>query len=82
MPALMQLDAVEAVREAYELHRTDYGRMDLLTEVFQEKYPDYLWNAVVDYQHLFYVADFFIRVRPDDDEAVFLFSTRPTLKSK
>lgn len=75
MPTLWQVAAAEALKTAYELQTGDEGRIPLFVGLFGEEHPDYQWNAVVNYQHLYYIADYYIRLRTTDGaDVVFLFS--------
>lgn len=75
MPTTWQVAAAEALKTAYELQVNDEGRISLFISLFTEYYPEYQWNAVVSYQHLYYIANYYIRLRTDDGDVVFLFSS-------
>lgn len=75
LPASLQVAAADCLRLAYELHDTDAGRIELFVSLFTEIYPTYQWNAILDYQHLYYIATYYIRLRTDSGDVVFLFSS-------
>lgn len=75
LPASLQVAAAEALKTAYELHDTDAGRIELFVALFTEVYPAYQWNAVLDYQHVYYIGTYYIRLRTDSGDVVFLFSS-------
>lgn len=74
MPASWQVDAVDALQTAFELSNTAAGRMKLFAELLEEKHSSYIWNAVYDYKHLYYIADYHARLRTDYGTVVFVFS--------
>lgn len=74
MPAAWQRDAVDALETAFELSNTAAGRMQLFAELLEEKQPSYIWIAVYDYRHLFYIADYHARLRTNYGAIVFVFS--------
>lgn len=75
MPTTWQVSAAETLKTAYELQLNDEGRIPLFISLFTEYHPEYQWNAVVNYQHLYYIANYYIRLRTDDGDVVFLFSS-------
>lgn len=74
LPVTLQVAAADSLKTAYELYDTDSERIALFIALFTEIYPTYHWNAVLDYQHLYYIANYYIRLRIDDD-VVFMFSS-------
>lgn len=76
MPVTWQVSAAEALKTAYEFQTEVKDRIQLFIALFTENYPEYQWNAAVSYQHLYYIADYYIRLRTNSGDVVFVFSSK------
>lgn len=74
MPTAWQVEAADALRTAYELQSTPLGRIEFFSQLFYSYEPSYLWNVVLNYDHLYFIANYYIRLRTDNNDVVFMFS--------
>lgn len=75
LPALVQVAAADCLKLAYEYHDTDADRIKLFIALFTEVVPSFQWNAVLDYQHLYYYTVYYIKLRTDSGDVIFAFSS-------
>lgn len=75
LPASLQVAAAQALQMAFELHDSDDERIELFVALFSEIYPDYKWNVAYDYEHLYYIGEWYIRMRING-YLVFTFSSK------
>lgn len=78
MPPAWQVEAADALRTAYELQSTPQGRMEFFSQLFYTYEPSYYWNVVLNYDHLYFITNYYIRLRTDTNDIVFLFSGTDT----
>lgn len=74
MPVAMQVDAVSDLNQAYEMSTSLVDRMNVFVTLFTAKYPNWYWQTVVNYEHVYFIAVYNIRLSLDGD-IVFVFSS-------
>lgn len=74
MPVAMQVDAVAALNQAYEMSTSLVERMNVFVSLFGTKYPNWYWQVVVNYEHVYFIAVYNIRLNLEGD-VVFMFSS-------
>lgn len=74
MPPAWQVEAADALRTAYELQSTPQDRIEFFSELFYAYEPYYNWNVVLNYDHLYFITSYYIRLRTDSNDIVFMFS--------